>query len=202
MEYIDNKLLYKKLIKILFFNKINIVIYLLLFFIYINNNAFSENFFSDNFHEHDKWTFITDNVMGGVSKGSLNFFKSKDDIIAHMSGEVSTKNNGGFIQIRRELKNINLTKLESISFLAKGNNEEYFLHIRTKKTILPWQYYSVKFFVNDKFSEFILPIANFKKSNFLLPSKVLSKDIKSIAFVAYGKNFTADLFIKSINFNY
>ena len=59
-----------------------------------------------------------------------------------------------------------------------------------------------QFFVNDKYTKIILPISKFKKSNFLLPSKISPEDIKSIAVVAYGKNYSADIFIQSIGFNY
>ena len=146
----------------------------------------------------NNWAYLADTVMGGVSQGTANF----SDGAIRLTGQVSTKNNGGFIQIRRDLQNINLAKLRNISLFAKGNNDEYFIHIRTNKTILPWQYYSIKFFVNDKYTKIILPISKFKKSNFLLPSKISPEDIKSIAVVAYGKNYSAEIFIQSIGFNY
>ena len=52
------------------------------------------------------------------------------------NGDVSTENNGGFIQIRRELKNIDLGKAKSIRLYARGNNEKYFIFLRTTGTIL------------------------------------------------------------------
>ncbi len=201
-EYIGNRIFYEYLKKIFFLSNFILFIYSIIIFMFIYNNALSKPFFADNFNDKNKWIFITDGVMGGISSGSLNFLNINNKIVAHMSGEVSTKNNGGFIQIRRDLQNINLAKLRNISLFAKGNNDEYFIHIRTNKTILPWQYYSIKFFVNDKYTKIILPISKFKKSNFLLPSKISPEDIKSIAVVAYGKNYSADIFIQSIGFNY
>ena len=98
------------------------------------------------------------------------------------------------------MQGIDLSDLTSINIVARGNNEKYFVHIRTSKTFLPWQYYSIGFYVTNKYKKYNLLIGEFKKSSFLLPNKIIPKDINSIALVAYGKNFKADLFVKSIYF--
>ena len=72
--------------------------------------SYSNTILKDNFQNPEKWSFVSDKVMGGFSSGKV-FFNSKDDKnYAYISGKVSTKNNGGFIQIRRKLNNINLFK--------------------------------------------------------------------------------------------
>tara|TARA_B100002051_G_C16711281_1_gene626808 strand:- start:108 stop:617 length:510 start_codon:yes stop_codon:yes gene_type:complete len=165
-----------------------------------NKSSYSEILFYDTFNKPEEWQLITDNVMGGLSTGSLMYIRNGGNLIANLSGDVSTKNNGGFIQFRRNLQGINLNDLTSINIIARGNNEKYFVHIRTSKTFLPWQYYSIAFNVTNKFQEYNLPIGGFKKSSFLLPNKILPQNIKSIALVAYGKNYKANLFVKSIYF--
>ena len=72
----------------------------------------------------------------------------------HMEGKVSTENNGGFIQIRRSLTDVNLKNAQSIKINASGNNQEYFLHLRTKGTLLPWQYYQLGFKVQKNFQTY------------------------------------------------
>ena len=47
-----------------------------------------------------RWTYVSDQVMGGVSQGQLQFEQQDGEKYARMSGRVSTENNGGFIQIR------------------------------------------------------------------------------------------------------
>ena len=49
------------------------------------------------------WSFFTDGVMGGVSQGKAFFGKSGSDNFVRIEGNVSTDNNGGFIQIRHSL---------------------------------------------------------------------------------------------------
>ena len=73
----------------------------------------------DNFTNENEWTYIADNVMGGISDGGVEFNLFDSDVYALLSGNVSTENNGGFIQIRRELKNIDLSKAKSIRLVCK-----------------------------------------------------------------------------------
>ena len=160
----------------------------------------SEIVFTDKFTTNTNWKMITDQVMGGISQGQFNYQKIGNNNAVVLTGSVSTKNNGGFIQIRRNLNNINLNKVNKVTINAKGNNEKYFIHLRTTFTVLPWQYYQYSFIVQKDFKNFILPIRNFKKSGFLLPDKISPKNIKSIGIVAFGRDYKAELIVKEINF--
>ena len=160
----------------------------------------AEIVFTDKFHQKNEWHFITDQVMGGTSTGTYNYEKINNDYVVKITGNVSTKNNGGFIQIRRNLNNVNLTNAKNLEVIAKGNNEKYFVHLRTTFTLLPWQYYQNSFIVKKDFKNFILPIRNFTKSGFLLPDQINPKNIKSIGIVAFGKDYNADLTVKKISF--
>ena len=165
------------------------------------NKSFAESILKDNFQDSTQWKFISDNVMGGVSTGSINYVIKEGNSSAYLSGNVSTKNNGGFIQIRRSLKNIDLSKAKYIKITAKGNNQKYFLHLRTSGTILPWQYYQISFEVKEEYKEYILQIKEFKKSGSFQPSMVNSKSISSVAVVAYGRDHKADIHVKEISFH-
>ena len=72
--------------------------------------------------------------------------------------------------------------------------------MRTTFTVLPWQYYQSSFVVENNFKNFVLPLSDFKKSGYLLPKKINPNNIKSIAIVAFGKNYNAELIVKEINF--
>ena len=165
------------------------------------NKSFAEIILKDNFQNSTQWKFISDNVMGGVSTGSINYVIKEGNSSAYLSGNVSTKNNGGFIQIRRSLKDIDLSKAKYIKITAKGNNQKYFLHLRTSGTILPWQYYQISFEVKEEYKEYILQIKEFKKSGSFQPSMVNSKSISSVAVVAYGRDHKADIHVKEISFH-
>ena len=67
------------------------------------------------------------------------------------------------------------------------------IHIRTSFLLLPWQYYSTEFLVNSDWSYVKVYFSDFEKSNFYQPSKFSPTEIKSIGFVAFGKDFFAEL---------
>ena len=54
-------------------------------------------------NQSQQWNFVTDQVMGGLSTGKFIVEKVDGLICYKMTGNVSTKNNGGFIQIRAKL---------------------------------------------------------------------------------------------------
>ena len=168
--------------------------------IIVMSETLADSIFKDNFQNFENWSFVSDNVMGGISSGNVEFLPVENNFLAHITGKVSTENRGGFIQIRRKLNKINLENTKFIDITAKGNNQKYFVHIRTIGTILPWQYYQTDFNVNNEFKVFRLPINNFKRSSSLLSNKINPKRITSIGIVAFGRDHIADIIIKEILF--
>ena len=51
-----------------------------------------------------KWELITDSVMGGLSVGDLDAVNYEEGMFYKLTGSVSTKNNGGFIQFRSKVE--------------------------------------------------------------------------------------------------
>ena len=166
----------------------------------IGKTSIAQDMFKDNFSNNEQWRYVADDVMGGVSKGYVEYQIIEEDIIAVLKGNVSTENNGGFIQIRRDLKDINLENANSVKIVAKGNSQKYYIFLRTTGTILPWQYYASEFTVNENFNEFVLPIKDFEKSGFLLAKKINPKKITSVGIVAFGRDHLAELYVKEIKF--
>ena len=140
----------------------------------------------------EDWKFFSDQVMGGVSEGKTALKKDKNKFFLRLEGTVSTENNGGFIQVRKEYE-IKDDAYKGIRIKARGLESEYYVHVRTKKLFLPWQYYAGKFFVSNEWTNIEIKFDDFEKSNFYQPQKFKSSEIKSIAFVAFGKDFDARL---------
>ena len=103
-------------------------IFSLLFLISMTNKTFAGPIFKDNFQDPAQWTYISDNVMGGVSTGSVAYKTDNGAPMALLSGNVTTENNGGFIQVRRNISNIDLKTAKFVKVVAKGNNQKYFIH--------------------------------------------------------------------------
>ena len=112
------------------------------------------------------WSYVSDRVMGGVSDGGAAFMQEGDTTFARLAGEVSTANNGGFIQFRTKLENHPADKsFSGVRIRVRGNDNQYSIHIRTKYLLLPWQYYESTFNATNQWTTIELPFSSFNKSN-------------------------------------
>lgn len=160
----------------------------------------------DDFGEgaQDRWEYIADTVMGGVSKGQVRFETIDGFRVLKLSGTVSTENRGGFIQARLPLAQPLPDSAQGIWLRVKGNNQPYFVHLRTTGTLLPWQYYQAKFEVSEQWQVVKLPWSVFNPSegfsSSLLRETPLASKIKSIAIVAFGRDHQADVEVTEIGY--
>ena len=166
--------------------------------------AMERDIMIDNFDADSmvRWSYVSDQVMGGVSEGSAKMVTDRDDgdSYAHMVGSVSTANNGGFIQLRTSLSAGVDKNAAGVYIKARGNGEKYYIHLRTRGTMLPWQYYQGTFDVSDQWQVIRLPLDAFKPSGSWIRKSALPKSIRSIGIVAYGRNHQADIQISEIGF--
>ena len=101
--------------------------------------AFAKDDISIPFTEENAryWQYISDQTMGGISNGQAILDKDGDMLFARLTGNVSTANNGGFIQIRTTFSFVDLIKsdknLLGVRLNAKGNGETYHIFIRTSE---------------------------------------------------------------------
>ncbi len=156
-----------------------------------------ENF---EFQPEARWRFFTDGVMGGVSTGQVTFVPEDGQVHAHMTGKVSTENNGGFIQMRMELPDGAPDGTTGVRLVVRGNNQQYFVHLRTSGTMLPWQYYHAGFEVSGNWGEVRLPFELFRRSGRLLREVPRADSLKSIAVVAYGRDHEAEIDVRELGF--
>ena len=90
--------------------------------------------------------------------------------------------------------------MAGIKLTAKGNNQTYHIFIRTSGTVLPWQYYKAEFLVRNSWKKIKIPIADFQRSSSFLSRKIKPETIKSIGLVAFGRDFSADLYVSEVSF--
>ncbi|NNK78169.1 MAG: NADH ubiquinone oxidoreductase [Litoreibacter sp.] len=162
----------------------------------------AEDIVIENFElrPESRWRFFTDSVMGGVSSGQVDFRKDGNRTYAHMTGRVSTENNGGFIQMRMELPDGAPDGANGVRLIVRGNNQQYFVHLRTAGTRLPWQYYQAGFEVTQDWGEVRLPFDIFRRSGRLLRAIPSADSLKSVAIVAYGRDHYAEIDVREMGF--
>ena len=151
------------------------------------------------------WQYLSDRTMGGVSDGEATLEQDGEMFFARLTGNVSTKNNGGFIQLRSMFSFDNFEKdgkkVKGVRLNVRGNGETYYIFIRTNETQSPSDYYSASFEANSYWKMIDLPFNKFERSrsnNSILDAK----NIRSFGIVAYGRDFISDVSVSTINFYY
>jgi len=172
--------------------------------IFYSSVVFSKDQINIPFSEENAryWQYISDQTMGGVSEGQAILDKDGDMIFARLTGNVSTANNGGFIQIRTNFSFVDLINtnkdLKGVLLNTKGNGETYHIFIRTSEDRSYRDFYSATFTANDNWEIVDLPFTKFKHrySNRSLDGN----DIRTFGIVAYGRNFYSDVSVSEISF--
>ena len=147
-----------------------------------------------------RWRFFTDQVMGGVSTGGIAFAQEDGASFARMTGRVSTANRGGFIQMRLDLEAPPPAGTTGVRLIVRGNAQRYFVHLRTRGTLLAWQYYQAGFDVTESWREIRLPLDAFDASGALLRGVPRADSLTSVAVVAYGRDHDAQIDVREVGF--
>lgn len=167
---------------------------LLALFCLLPGLAFAEGLMIDDFRDPARWQFFTDQVMGGVSTGNVQV----TDGVLRLTGDVSTANRGGFIQARLDLPDGLAADAAAFVITVRGNGAGYFLHVRTRGALLPWQYYQAPFATSGEWTQVRVPLTVFQPSGALLRDALRPQDVRSVAVVAYGRDYRADLELRAL----
>ena len=148
-----------------------------------------------------EWRLITDKVMGGESQGDLTLFEFEDRHCVRVQGDVSTKNNGGFVQMSLPFpdeKNPKANDFDGVEIEVSGNNERYNIHLRTSSLWLPWQSYRFTFKATSQWQVLRFPFSQIEK--YKVNRDFELDKITRIGLVAIGREFRADLCVAAVRF--
>jgi hypothetical protein len=148
------------------------------------------------------WRLFTDQVMGGISQGTLVRAIVGGRPAMRMRGMVSLENNGGFVQMARDLSPdgvlVDASAWSGIELDIFGNGEDYGVHLRTDATTRPWQSYRQTFTALPAWRTVRLPFDSF------LPHRTEAgfdcHRLRRIGLVAIGRAFSADLAVSGLRF--
>ncbi len=162
-----------------------------------SGDVMTENF---TMQPETRWRFFTDQVMGGVSTGGVAFAGQVGETFARMTGRVSTANQGGFIQMRLDLTSRPPEGTTGVRLIVRGNDQRYFVHLRTTAAMMPWQYYQAGFDVTDTWAELRLPFDAFTASGGLGRAGPRPGNLTSVAIVAFGRDHDALIEVREVGF--
>jgi len=148
------------------------------------------------------WELFTDQVMGGVSRGTMAREIVAGRAAIRMRGTVSLDNNGGFVQIALDFGPgstvIDASSYQGIEIDVLGNGQQYNLHLRTMQTVRPWQSYRQSFQASDTWQTLRLPFDGFAAHRIDIPLDL--HRLRRIGLVAIGRAFIADLSVARLAF--
>jgi hypothetical protein len=149
----------------------------------------------------ESWQLVTDDVMGGVSTGKIERIKRDNKECVALSGDVSTENNGGFIQIAMDIDESLAAKAaayDGVRIGVIGNDEPYNLHLRTKDLWFPWQAYRSTFDSSVEWKQIDLPFEEF--TAYKTSTRLDVSQLRRVGIVAIGREFAADVCVANIGF--
>jgi len=148
------------------------------------------------------WRLVTDAVMGGVSRGTITKEFLEGRAAIRMRGEVSTDNNGGFIQIALDLApetgGVDAGAFIGLEIDVRGNHERYGAHLRTTELTRPQQSYRQSFVTTPDWQTLKLPFEQFTPHRTDIPLN--TKQLRRIGLVAIGREFIAHLAVARLAF--
>jgi hypothetical protein len=149
-----------------------------------------------------RWELFTDQVMGGVSRGTMSREAVLGRAAMRMQGIVSLQNNGGFVQVGLDLAPggcaIDASHFVGIEIDVTGNGENYNCHLRTLQTVRPWQSYRQSFQAGKGWTRVRLPFESFSAHRIDAPLDL--QRLRRIGLVAIGRAFQADLSVSRLVF--
>lgn len=158
---------------------------------------------SGSYHSNlgTQWQLVTDQVMGGISDGELALDNYNNRNCLRMRGDVSTENNGGFVQIALPLSEqdeFDASNYTGIELVVAGNNEPYNIHIRTSGLWFPWQSYRFTFQATTDWQTLRFPFTEARP--YKTGKRFQQQRLMRIGLVGIGRDFQADLCVASVKF--
>lgn len=148
-----------------------------------------------------QWQGFSDRVMGGISDLNAGYVAGEDGSALRMVGNVSLENNGGFVQVRLPLRQrgvFDASEYTGIALEVRGVPGSYYLHLRTRATVMPWQYYDAPIPVREEWTRVEIPFSSFvaQSSRMELNPGALA----SLAIAGAKAEFAADITVRRIEF--
>ncbi len=112
------------------------------------------------------WLIVNDTVMGGVSQSSI---QAEEDKTLVFKGELSLKNNGGFVSTRSRTSPLNFNNATAVDLRIKGDGRTYYLDLRQSRTMRAGSFRAPFTTTPGKWENIRIPLSNFVFQSFGRP---------------------------------
>lgn len=148
-----------------------------------------------------QWQWSTDQVMGGVSTGRAQYVDWQGDQGVLIQGQVSTANNGGFIQVSLSFGGLlDASAYAGIELRVRGNGQPYWLHLRDRSSRLPWQVFNAAYQTDGSWQRVRVPFTDFAPYAGTTRGTLNPAALRQIGLVAGYADFAAELIVSEVRF--
>jgi hypothetical protein len=141
------------------------------------------------------WEYVADRVMGGVSNGTLTQTTVQGRQAAHLTGQVSLDNNGGFIQMAFGMTAY-AAGWDGLELDVCGNGEVYDLRLKTDQLTRPWQSFRVEFVASEAWTTVRVPFDSLEP--YRTTATFDARRLRRVGVLAVGRAFTADVAVADV----
>lgn len=148
-----------------------------------------------------RWSWSTDQVMGGVSEGQAQYVAAEDGQGVLIQGQVSTANNGGFIQISLPFQGpLDASAYKGVELRVRGDGQDYHIHLRDRSTRWPWQVFTASFETSGGWQTIRVPFEKFRPYSRRTASTLDPSSLRQIGLVAGYADYEAELVVGAVGF--
>jgi hypothetical protein len=163
-----------------------------------------------------EWRGISDRVLGGMSDGCIKRETIYGKAANVLTGHVSLKNNGGFIQMVTDLPldpvkaYVDASEYDGIELTVLCRHEplQFNVHVRTPGTLQQQSYrHTVELEESDTWETIKMPFSDFQlvfggsgKADNNLPTRMDYSGLRRIGIVAIGEEMDVDLAVGDVRF--
>lgn len=141
------------------------------------------------------WEFVGDTIMGGVSCGHVAQAQVAGRAAMRLTGDVSTDNGGGFIQMAFDVAQ-DASGFTGVALDVWGNGEHYDLRLRTTRLTRAWQSFRCDFVAPATWTTITVPFATLvahRTEAIFDPS-----ELRRVGVVAVGREFAVDVAVSGV----
>ena len=136
----------------------------------------------------EDWGVVNDTVMGGVSRSRIEQTEEGNLLF---TGDLSLRNNGGFVSMRNRPSRLSLENANAIVLRVRGDGRTYYLDLRPGGQRMGGSFRAPFDTVEGEWTEVVIPMTDFFAQSFgrVIPNAVLDpSSISSIGFTLSDKN--------------
>nr|WP_261368190.1 CIA30 family protein [Pseudosulfitobacter koreense] len=141
------------------------------------------------------WEYVADSVMGGVSRGQAGRAEVAGRRAMRLTGQVSTDNGGGFIQMAFDLAQ-DARGFTGIELDICGNGACYDLRLRTTELTRAWQSFRTGFTAPSGWTTIKVPFDTLEA--YRTDATFAASQLRRVGVVAVGREFSVDVAVSGV----